>query len=80
MLWPQTGATYYNAQLGLPGKGRATRRGCLLCSMSMIYDLWDGSVDKRKVRGLFPYCGQYDYRAQVLQHSIETYRYIKQNY
>ena len=26
--------------------------GCLLCIMAMIYDLWDRSLDKRKVRGL----------------------------
>ncbi len=25
MPWPQTGATQYHAQLGLPDKGRATK-------------------------------------------------------
>ena len=25
MLWPQTGATQYHAQLGLPDKGRAIK-------------------------------------------------------
>ncbi len=34
------------------------RVGCLLCSMAKIYDLWDGSVYKRKVPGLVPWCGQ----------------------
>ena len=30
---------------------------CLLCSMARINDLWNGSLDKRKVRSLVP-CGQ----------------------
>ncbi len=38
---------------------------CLLCSIARIYYLWDGSLDKRKVRGLVPCCGQNGYRAQV---------------
>ena len=31
MLWPQTGATHYNAQLGLPHKGRAIK-GLVICN------------------------------------------------
>ncbi len=47
--------------------------GCLLGSMARIYDIWDGSLDKRKVRGLVlvPCCDQDGYRAQVLQHLID---------
>ena len=44
------------------------------CSMAKINDLWDGSMDKRKVRGLVLCCGQDGYRAQVPQH---PYRYIQ---
>ena len=47
------------------------RVSCLLGSMARIYNLWDGSLDKRKVGGLVPYCGQDGYRAQVPQHRIE---------
>ncbi len=28
--------------------------GCLRCSIAMIYDLWDGSLDQRKVCGSGP--------------------------
>ena len=31
MPWPQTGATHYHAQLGLPGKGRAIK-GLVVCN------------------------------------------------
>ncbi len=55
MPWSQkTGATHYHAQLGLPDKSRAIK-GLVVCwSMARINDLWDGSMDKRKVRGLVP--------------------------
>ncbi len=33
------------------------RVGCLLCSMARIYNLWEGTLDQRKVRGLVPCCG-----------------------
>ncbi len=74
MHWPQTGATHYHAQLGPPDKGRAIK-GLVVCwSMARINDLWDGSMDKRKVRSLVPYCGQDGYyRTQVLQHPIDSY-------
>ena len=36
-----------------------------------IYDLWDGFLDKRKVRGLVPCCGQDGHGAQIPQ--INTY-------
>ena len=49
--------------------------GCLQCSMASINDLWDGSLDKRKVRSLLPYCGQDGYRAQVPQQPTDSYRY-----
>ncbi len=41
------------------------RVGCLLGSMAWIYDLWDGSLDKHKVHGLVPCCGQDGYQALV---------------
>ncbi len=44
--------------------------GCLLCSMARIQDILDGSLDKRKVRGLVPYYGQDGFRAQVQIHNI----------
>ena len=50
MPWPQTGATQYHAQLGLPDKGRAIK-GLIVCCMAMIYDLLDWSLDQRKVDG-----------------------------
>ena len=53
----KTGATHYHAQLGLPDKGRVIK-GLVVCwSMAKINDLWDGSMDKRKVRGPVPCCG-----------------------
>ncbi len=45
--------------------------GCLLCSMARIYDLWDGSLDQLKVRGL----DQDSYEAQEPQHHIDTSSY-----
>ncbi len=50
--------------------------GCLLSSLAFINDQWDGSLDKCKVGGLVPCCGQDGYRAQVLQHPIDSYRFI----
>ncbi len=38
--------------------------------LARIYELRDGSLDKRKV------CGVDGYRAQVLQDPIDSYRYI----
>ncbi len=59
---PQTGATHYRAYLG-----RQTRvvqlKGCLLGSITRIYDLWDESLNKRKVHGLDTCCGQEGYMA-----------------
>ena len=60
MPWSQEGATHYHEQSGLQEKGRAR-----------IYDLWDGFLDKRKVRGLVPCCGQDGHGAQIPQ--INTY-------
>ncbi len=51
------------------------RVGCLLFSMPRIYDLRNGSLDRHKVRCLVPCYGQIGYRAQVLQHPIDKYRY-----
>ena len=44
------------------------RVGCLLCSMARIYDLWDGTLDKRI--SLFPCCDHDAYQAQVPQQPI----------
>ena len=75
MPWPETGATHFLAQLGRPCKGRAIKWvGCLLRSRARINDLWDGSLDKRKVRVLVPCCGQDGQRAQVLQLPIDPNR------
>ena len=42
MPWPQTGATHYHAQLGLPDKDRAIK-GLVVCYVvwlgSMIYEM-----------------------------------------
>ena len=48
---------------------------------SMISDLWDWSWTwtLRKVLGPVPCCGQDDYRVQLPQHPIDTYRYISDN-
>ncbi len=40
MPWPQKGATHYQAQLGLPDKGRAIK-GLVV---HFIYVLWLGSM------------------------------------
>ena len=80
MPWPQkTDATHYHAQLGLPDKSRAIKGliANVCCSMAKINDLWDGAMDQRNVRGLVPCCCCQDgYRAQVPQHTKNTYRYI----
>ena len=34
MHWPQTGATHYHAQLGLPDKGRAIK-GLVVCNWDL---------------------------------------------
>ena len=58
MPWPKTDVTHYHAQLGPSDKGR-TIKGLVVCwSMARINDLWDGSLDKRKVPSLGPCCGQ----------------------
>ncbi len=58
MPWPKkTGTTNYHAQLGFPYKGRAIKGLVVCCSMARINDLWDGSMDKRKVRSLVCCCG-----------------------
>ena len=62
MPWPQTGATQYQAQLGLTDKGGAIK-GLIVC-----YVVWLGSM---KGLGLVPSCGQDGYQAQAQQHSIE---------
>ncbi len=48
------------------------RVGCLLDIMARIYDLLDGTLDKRQVRCLVPCCGQNGYRSQVPQHPIDS--------
>ncbi len=39
MPWPQTGATHYHAQLGLPDKGRAIK-GLVVCN-NWDLEPWD---------------------------------------
>ncbi len=41
--------------------------------MAKINDLWDGSMDKHRVHGLVPFCGQDGYRAQVTQLPLDLY-------
>ena len=48
------------------------------CSMANINDILDGSMDKRKVRGLVSCCGQDGYR--VLQLPIDAYTYTSNIY
>ena len=45
----------------------------VMYGMEKINDLWDGSMDKRKVRSLVPCCGQDGNWAQVPQHPIDSY-------
>ena len=70
MPWPQTGATHYHAQLGLPDKGRAIK-GLVVCNV-----VWIGSMiyGRRKVRGSGPLLLSGWLWAQVPQHSIDAYR------
>ncbi len=73
MPWPHIGA-----QLGLPDKGPAIKglvlSAIVCCSMAKFNDLWDGSKDQRKVRGLVPCCCKYSYRVQVPQHPLDSYK------
>ena len=63
--------THCHAQLGLPDKGHAIKGFVVCWSMARINDLWDGSMDKRKVRSLDPCYGQDGNRAQVPQYPID---------
>ncbi len=73
MPLPQTGASYYQAQLGLSDKGR-TNKGLIVC---YVVTVWVGSMKgmglctcaRCTCRG--PCCGQDGYRAQVPQHPIK---------
>ncbi len=74
MPWNKTCATQYHGRLGLPDKGRAVK-GLVVCYeyvYARINDLWDGSLDKRKVRSLVPCCGQEStvIKAEAPQHPI----------
>ncbi len=78
MSGPQTGATYYHTQLR---QGWCNQRvGCMLGIMDRIYNLWDGYLDKCKVFGLVPCCGQDGYRAQVLKQPIDRFIQIHITY
>ncbi len=55
-------------QVNTTGKGRAIKGLVVFRSIARINDLWVGSMEKRKVRGLVPCCGQDGYRAQVPKH------------
>ncbi len=73
MPWPQAGSTHYHVCTVRTGfKGLLSATVC--CSLDKFDDLWDGSMDQLKVRGVFPCCGQDGYQAQVLQHPIDTCR------
>ncbi len=52
MPWHKSGATHYHAQLGPPDKGRSIKGLIVSWSIARINDLWEGSMDKRKVRSL----------------------------
>ena len=41
--------------------------------MAKFNDLWDGSIDQRKVHCLVPFFDQDGYRAQVPQDPIDSY-------
>ncbi len=73
MPWPQTGATHYHAQLGLPYKRRAIK-GLVVCSavwlVFMIYEM--GLWTRARCMGLFSFCVKDGYQAQVSQHPIDT--------
>ncbi len=76
MPLPKTGATHCHAQLGLPDKvvqSKGWLSAIVCCSMAKINDIWDGSMDQRKMSGLVPCCGQDGCRAQVPQHPIHSY-------
>ncbi len=78
--WPRGLATIINTGEDCQLYCRTTSRqgSCnlrvawLLCSIARIYNLWNGSMDKREVRGLIPCCGHYGYRAQVPQHPLDS--------
>ena len=55
---------YSYIRLEIPDKGRAIK-GLVVLSMARINDLWDWSMDMRKVRSRVPCCRQDDNRAQV---------------
>ncbi len=79
MSRPQTGATHYYAQLVhqtkvVQSKGWLSAIVC--CNMAKINGQWDGSTNKRKVRGLVPCCGQDGYRTQVPQLPIDSYTHL----
>ncbi len=82
-LWVRCSAVAPNMRNSLPCTVRTSKQrscnkrvGCLLCSMAMIYDLWYGSLDKRKVRGLVPLLWS---GAQVLPHPTHSYILVKSN-
>ncbi len=61
---PQTGANHYQVFRTKVVQSKGWLSGIVCCSMAKINDLWDGSIDQCKVRGLVPCCGQDGYRAQ----------------
>ena len=68
MHWLQTVATQYRVQLGLPDKRRALKE-LVVCYVVWLWSMIYGM-------GLVPYCSQFNYRAQVLQHPRDYNRYI----
>ena len=54
MLWPQKGATHNHVQFQTKVvQSKVWLSAIFICVMARIYNLWDGYLDKRKVRNRF---------------------------
>ncbi len=72
MPWPLTGAINCHAQLGHPDKDRAIK-GLVVCNVVWLgYMKGMGQRTCARCAGLFSFCGQCSYQAQVPQHPIKT--------
>ena len=63
--WPETGATHYNAQLGLTDKGRPIKGLVVYCVLRLGSMKGIGFRSCARCAGLVPCCGQDGYRAQL---------------
>ncbi len=68
--WTKTGATYNHTNYVFQTRLCNQRVGSLHCSVVRIYERC--LMTFVSCEGLFPCRGQADYRAEVLQHPIET--------